>query len=166
MTVWILARNNINVSMAAGLIVRFDHGLPRRVKNMARGTQQTKTEAEGRGFCRYWVPRAMFRYWVPRAMFFTRYRRPWSNPIIARSLIDFFSWRGNEEEIAGYRNHFNSRRPQHHASIDVPVGTMGHCDVTIASSWPMCRWRHNRPSAVNFEIISAPGSRKMWIYIS
>ena len=26
----------------------------------------------------------------PRAMFFTRHGRPWSNPIIARSLIDFF----------------------------------------------------------------------------
>ena len=35
----------------------------------------------------------------------------------------------NEEEIAGYRNHFNS------------------------------------PSAVNFEIISAPGSGKMSIYV-
>ena len=30
---------------------------------------------------------------------------------------------------------------------------MGHCDVTIVSGWPMCRWRHNRLSAVNFEII-------------
>ena len=62
-------------------VVGFDHGLPCRVKNMARGTQQTKTEAEGRGFC---------RNWGPRAMFFTRHGRPWSNPIIARSLIDFF----------------------------------------------------------------------------
>ena len=43
---------------------------------------------------------------------------------------------------------------------------MGHCDVTIASGWPMCLWRHNRPSAVNFEIISAPRSGKMWIYVS
>ena len=33
--------------------VGFDHGLPCRVKNMARGTQETKTEAEGRGFFRY-----------------------------------------------------------------------------------------------------------------
>ena len=31
-------------------VVGFDHGLPCRVKNMARGTQKTKTEAEGRGF--------------------------------------------------------------------------------------------------------------------
>ena len=30
-------------------IVGFDHGLPCRVKNMAQGTQQTKTEAEGTG---------------------------------------------------------------------------------------------------------------------
>ena len=33
--------------------VEFDHGLPCRVKNMTRGTQPTKTEAEGRGFRRY-----------------------------------------------------------------------------------------------------------------
>ena len=33
---------------------------------------------------------SVFVYWVPRAMFFTRHGRPWSNPIIARSLIDFF----------------------------------------------------------------------------
>ena len=35
-------------------------------------------------------PASVFVYWVPRAMFFTRHGRPWSNPIIARSLIDFF----------------------------------------------------------------------------
>ena len=60
------------------ITVGFDHGLPCRVKNMARGTQ-----AEGRGFCRYWGPRAMFS---------TRHGRPWSNSIIARSLIDFFPY--------------------------------------------------------------------------
>ena len=32
----------------------------------------------------------------------------------------------------------------------IPVRIMDHCDVTIASGWPMCRWRHNRPSAVKF----------------
>ena len=36
----------------------------------------------------------------------------------------------NEEEIAGYRNHFNSRRPQHHASRD-----------TRGNNGPF--WRHN-----------------------
>ena len=57
----------------------------------------------------------------------------------------------------------------HHAvisSVQIPMGTMGHCDVTIASGWPKCRWRHNRPSAVNFEMILAPGSGKIWIYVS
>ena len=39
-------------------------------------------EKHGLGFC---------RYWGQRAMFFTRHERPWSNPIIARSLIEFFS---------------------------------------------------------------------------
>ena len=62
--------------------VGFDHGLLCRVKNMARGTQYTKTEADGQGFG---------RNWCPRAMVFTRHGRPRSNPIIARSLIDFFS---------------------------------------------------------------------------
>ena len=57
------------------------------------------------------------------------------------------------------RADLNIMRPQ------IPVETMGHCDVTIASGWPMCRWRHNRPSVVNFEMISATGSGKMWIYL-
>ena len=35
-------------------VVGFDHGFPCHVKNMARGTQKTKTEAICRGFCRYW----------------------------------------------------------------------------------------------------------------
>ena len=34
--------------------------------------------------------RCFCRYWGPWAMFFTRNGRPWSNPIISRSLIDFF----------------------------------------------------------------------------
>ena len=40
-----------------------------------------KTEAKGRGFC---------RYWGLRAMCFTRHERPWSKPIIARWLTDSF----------------------------------------------------------------------------
>ena len=35
---------------------------------------------------------SVFAYWVPRAIFFTRHRRPWSNPIIAGLLIDFFPY--------------------------------------------------------------------------
>ena len=46
------------------------------------GPRDSIDKNRGRGFC---------RYWGPRAMFFTRHGRPWSNPIIARSLIDFFS---------------------------------------------------------------------------
>ena len=72
---------NNATSWQGWFVVGFDHFLPCHVENMARGTQYTKTEAEGRGF---------FRYWGPRAMFFTRYGRPWSNPIITRSLINFF----------------------------------------------------------------------------
>ena len=36
----------------------------------------------------------------------------------------------NEEEVAGYHNHFNSHLPQHHASID-----------TRENNGPL--WRHN-----------------------
>ena len=66
----------------------------------------------------------------------------------------------NEEEIAGYRNHFNSRRTQHHASIDTRGNNGPLWCHNIASGWPMCRWRHNRPSAVNFEWYRHPGAVK------
>ena len=77
---WILSWSMI---VATNLVcyVGFHHGLPCHVKNMARGTQKTKNDAEGWGFC---------HYRDPRPMFFTRHGRPWSNPIIAHSLIDFF----------------------------------------------------------------------------
>ena len=65
------------------LDVGFDHGLPCRVKNMALGPQLRQKPRPSA---------SVFVYWVPRAMFFTRHGRPWSNPIIARSLIDFFSF--------------------------------------------------------------------------
>ena len=61
--------------------VGFDHGIPCRVKKHGPRDSVDKAATEGRGFC---------RNWGPRAMFFTRHGRPWSNPILARSLIDFF----------------------------------------------------------------------------
>ena len=63
-----------DICVSLWYVVGFDHGIPCCVKNMARGTQLRQ-----------------FVYWVPRAMFFTRHGRPWSNPIIARLLIDFFA---------------------------------------------------------------------------
>ena len=44
--IWFEAKRLRLRQRGLGDVVGFDHGLPCRVKNMARGTQQTKTEAE------------------------------------------------------------------------------------------------------------------------
>ena len=74
---WNIHRRCFRTAHVTVYIVGFDHGLPCRVENSPRDSVDKNW---GRGFC---------RYWGPRAMFFTRHGRPWSNPIIARSLIDF-----------------------------------------------------------------------------
>ena len=47
-----------------------------------------------------WGPRPrFFRYLGPRAMFFTWHGRPWSNPIIAHSLIGFAVFYSHKNEF-------------------------------------------------------------------
>ena len=72
-------KNHIHVyktwknSISKRAIIRFDHGLPCRVKNMALGLQLRQKHRPSV---------SVFVYWVPRAIFFTRHGRPWSNPTI------------------------------------------------------------------------------------
>ena len=72
----------IFTDIASSLYCRIWSWSPMQCEKHGPRDSVDKSEAEGWGFC---------RYRGPRAMFFTLHGRPWSNPIIARSLIDFLS---------------------------------------------------------------------------
>ena len=46
------------------------------------------------------------------------------------------------------------------------MGSIGNCNVTIASGGLMYVWRYNRSTAVYFEIAPAPRDGNMMIYVN